>query len=73
MCRPAKSRARVVKVNQPLQVSLPDARRMAYSVVIGQAAVTAASGLIALAVADMRTGWSALLGGGISTVASLAL
>ena len=73
MCRPAKSRARVVKVNQPLQVSLPDARRMAFSVVIGQAAVTAASGLIAWAVADVRAGWSALLGGGISTVASLAL
>ena len=60
-------------MNQPLQVSLPDARRMAMSVIIGQAAISAASGLVAWAVADMRAGWSALLGGGISTLASLAL
>ena len=46
---------------------------MAMSVIIGQAAISAASGLVAWAVADMRAGWSALLGGGISTLASLAL
>jgi ATP synthase protein I len=61
------------QVNQPLQVTLPDARRMALGVVIGQAAISAASAAIAWVVADMRAGWSALLGGGISTLASLAL
>ncbi len=73
MCRLAKSRARVVKVNQPLQVSLLDARRSARSVVFGQAAITVLGGLVASAIAGSHAGWSALLGGGISTLASLAL
>lgn len=60
-------------MNQPSKVSLPDARRRALSVVLGQAVITGLAALVAWAVAGSRAGWSALLGGGISTVASLAL
>lgn len=49
------------------------ARRMALSVVLGQAAVTFVCALLAWLVADSHAAVSALLGGGISTVASLAM
>jgi ATP synthase protein I len=60
-------------VNQPTQVSLPAARRLALGVILGQLAITVLVALIALAVAGTRAAWSALLGGGISALASLAL
>jgi F0F1-type ATP synthase assembly protein I len=56
-----------------IAIELPNARRLALSVVLGQAAVTATCALVSLGVADVHAAVSALLGGGISTVASLAM
>ena len=49
------------------------ARRLALSVVLGQAAVTLICALAAWLIADYHAALSAALGGGISTVASLAM
>jgi F0F1-type ATP synthase assembly protein I len=49
------------------------ARRLALSVVLGQAAVTLICVLAAWLIADSHAALSAMLGGGISTVASLAM
>jgi len=49
------------------------ARRLALSVVLGQAAVTLICALVAWLIADSHAAFSAALGGGISTVASLAM
>jgi ATP synthase protein I len=49
------------------------ARRIAYSVVLWQAVVTAAVALLSFVIAGRLAGVSALLGGGISTLASLAM
>ena len=54
-------------------IDLRGARRLALSVVLAQAGVTAAAALVSLAVAGTLAGYSALLGGGISTLASLAM
>jgi ATP synthase protein I len=51
----------------------PNARRLAFSCVLGQAAVSAAAGLIAWSAAGSQAALSALLGGGISTAGSLAM
>ena len=54
-------------------IDLPRARRLAFGVVLGQAAVTV---IVALAVwgwAGRLAGISALLGGGVSTAGSLAM
>ena len=56
-----------------LAIDLPRARRLALRVVLGQAGVTVIAALCALALAGQRAGFSALLGGGIATVASLAM
>ncbi len=56
-----------------IAIDLPQARRLAFGVVLGQAAVTVLVALGSWAVADGRAAVSALLGGGISTVASLAM
>ncbi len=48
-------------------------RRLALSVVLGQAAVTLICALAAWLIADSHAALSAALGGGISTVASLAM
>jgi ATP synthase protein I len=56
-----------------IAIELPNARRLALSVVLGQAAVTVMCALVSLGVADWRAAVSALLGGGISTVASLVM
>jgi ATP synthase protein I len=56
-----------------LATDLALARRLALSVVLGQAAVTAVCTLAAWLIADSRAALSAALGGGISTVASLAM
>jgi ATP synthase protein I len=56
-----------------IAIELPNARRLALSVVLGQAAVTVICALVSLGVADSRAAVSALLGGGISTIASLAM
>lgn len=54
-------------------IDLPHARRLAFGVVLGQAVVTAIAGLIALGVAGRVASLSALVGGGIATLGSLAM
>ena len=56
-----------------LAIDLPQARRLAYGVVLGQAAVTAIAALAAWGLAGRGAGTSALLGGGIATVGSMAM
>lgn len=52
---------------------LPNARRLAFSVVLGQAVVTGIVALASFAMAGSAGATSALLGGGISTLASLGM
>jgi ATP synthase protein I len=54
-------------------LELPQARRLAMSVVLGQVAVTVVAALICFAVWGRVPGLSALVGGGISAASSLAL
>ncbi len=54
-------------------IDLPHARRLAFGVVLGQAVVTATAGLVALGVAGKVASLSALAGGGIATLGSLAM
>jgi ATP synthase protein I len=56
-----------------ITIDLPNPRRLALSVVLGQAAVTLLCALASWATADSRAAVSALLGGGISSLASLAM
>ncbi|HXZ59266.1 MAG TPA: ATP synthase subunit I [Steroidobacteraceae bacterium] len=56
-----------------LAIDLPRARRLAFGVVLGQAGVTAIAALAALALAGREAALSALLGGGIATVGSMAM
>ena len=56
-----------------IAIDLPDARRLALSVVLGQVAVTLICGLAAWLIADSHAALSAALGGGISAVSSLAM
>jgi ATP synthase protein I len=54
-------------------IDLPKARRFALRVVASQALVTAVAGILFWALAGPNSARSALLGGGIGTVASLAM
>jgi len=54
-------------------IDLPQARRLALGVVLGQAGATVIVALCAFGLADRLAARSALLGGGIATVASLAM
>jgi ATP synthase protein I len=54
-------------------IDLPRARRFALRVVAGQAAITLIAGCLCWALAGANGARSALLGGGIGTVASLAM
>jgi ATP synthase protein I len=54
-------------------IDLPTARRSAYRVVLGQAVMTGIVAGVSYALAGPMEGVSALLGGGISTLASLAM
>ena len=56
-----------------IAIDLPKARRLAFSVVLWQAAVALGVALACWAVADVRMAVSALLGGGIATVGSLVM
>lgn len=51
----------------------PYVRRLAFSFVLGQAAVTVVAAVLAWSIAGQEAALSALLGGGISTVGSLAM
>jgi ATP synthase protein I len=59
--------------NKVIATTAPNPRRLAYSVVLGQAGVTVACALVSLWIADSRAAVSALLGGGISAIATLAM
>lgn len=54
-------------------LELPQARRLAMSVVLGQVVVTVVAAIICFAVWGRTPGLSSLVGGGISAVASAAL
>ena len=54
-------------------IDLPHARRLAFGVVLGQAAVTLIAMLVAWTAAGRLSAYSALLGGGIGTGASLVM
>jgi ATP synthase protein I len=54
-------------------IDLPHARRLAFGVVLGQAAVTVVAALVALVLAGQLAAISALLGGAIATLGSLAM
>jgi ATP synthase protein I len=56
-----------------IAIDLALARRLAFSVVLGQAAVTLVCALLGWLIAGSHAAVSAALGGGISTVASLAM
>ena len=56
-----------------IAIDLALARRLALSVVLGQAGVTVIAALLAWLIAGPQAAISALLGGGISTAASLAM
>ena len=52
---------------------LPDAQRIAWRIVVGQAGLTAVLAILCWLLAGFVAGRSALIGGGIGTVANLAL
>ena len=56
-----------------IAIDLPKARRLAFSVVLWQAAVALGVALVCWAVADVRAAVSALLGGGIAASGSLLM
>jgi ATP synthase protein I len=56
-----------------IAIDLALARRLAFSVVLGQAAVTLICALACWLIADAHAALSAALGGGISSAASLAM
>lgn len=52
-------------------VELPDVRRVALGIVLGQACLSVAVALLCYALWGAPAGWSAAIGGGIGTAASL--
>ncbi|HXY97747.1 MAG TPA: ATP synthase subunit I [Steroidobacteraceae bacterium] len=56
-----------------LAIDLPQARRLAFSVVLGQAGVTVIATLAAWGIAGQAAAMSALLGGSVATVGSMAM
>jgi F0F1-type ATP synthase assembly protein I len=56
-----------------IAINLPPARRLALGVALGQAAVTLAGVLASWLIAGSHAALSALLGGGIATLASLVM
>jgi ATP synthase protein I len=59
--------------NKVIAIDVPNARRLAFGVVLGQAAVTVTAALLSWAIGGQLAAVSALIGGGISTAASLAM
>ncbi len=62
-----------VAVVRDLVIDLPAAKRLAFGVVRGQAAVTAAAALAGFAFGGAHAALSAALGGAIGTIASLGM
>lgn len=54
-------------------IDLPAARRLAFGIVLGQAGVTLVAALVAWLAASRHAAVSAMLGGGIATLASFAM
>jgi len=54
-------------------MDLPHVRRLAFVCVRAQVAVTVVIAAVSMAVAGPRAGWSAVVGGGASTLASVAM
>jgi ATP synthase protein I len=54
-------------------IDLRSARRLVYGLVLGQAAVTLAVALVCFLIAGSKGALSALIGGGISTLATLVM
>jgi ATP synthase protein I len=54
-------------------IDVPNPRRLAFGVALGQAAVALIAALVCWAIADSRAALSAALGGGISSAASLVM
>lgn len=54
-------------------IDLPKARRLALALVLGQAGITLAVALASLGLGGIREALSALIGGGIGTVATLGM
>jgi ATP synthase protein I len=56
-----------------IAIDLPHARRLAFICVRAQLLVTLLVAAVSLAFAGQRAGWSAVIGGGASTLASVAM
>ncbi len=56
-----------------IAIDLPHARRLAFMCVRAQVLVTVLVAVVSLLVTGPRAGWSAVVGGGASTLASLAM
>jgi F0F1-type ATP synthase assembly protein I len=56
-----------------ITLDLPSARRLAFLCVRAQLLVTVLVAAISLAIAGQRAGWSAVIGGGASTLARVAM
>ena len=56
-----------------IAIDLPQARRLAFMCVRAQLVVTALVAAVSLAVAGPHAAWSAVVGGGASTLASVAM
>ena len=56
-----------------IAIDLPQARRLAFMCVRAQVVVTVLVAAVSLAVAGPRAAWSAVVGGGASTVGSVAM
>ena len=56
-----------------IAIDLPQARRLAFMCVRAQVLVTVLVAAVSLAVAGPRAAWSAVIGGGASTVGSVAM
>jgi F0F1-type ATP synthase assembly protein I len=56
-----------------ITLDLPSARRLAFMCARAQLAATLLVAAVSLAVAGQRAGWSAVVGGGASTLASIAM
>jgi ATP synthase protein I len=56
-----------------IAIDLPHARRLAFMCVRAQVVVTVVVAAVSLAVAGPRAAWSAVVGGGASTLASVAM
>jgi F0F1-type ATP synthase assembly protein I len=54
-------------------IDLPQARRLAFGVVLGQVLVSVTAALCAWGICGAHAGWSALLGGGIAALGSLVM